>query len=486
MHSSYRQPRYLFSIPVAALVLLTACGGSSEPEDDPDPPAPVDSFKVDSLGVMSQLWPQVRIHFNGAVDPATVFSGTSLTLALNEAPVLLTSGPNDRTMLLDAPLLPGSNYALSLSSNVKNAEGDSLHQFFGTFSTRAVQPVTVAPITSASVQRLVVDGAGANYLATLDPDAGKLWFSQCTTNCGQSTSWQSVTIDDSVTGAALAMVRGSDGVVRMVFSGPSTRLRYAECSTVCMTPGQWTRITVDTTSKSGIFVSLTRGPSGALHSLAANWTDGKVHYFTCSSACTTAANWSNAPLAGTDLNEQDLSIAAGTGDVLYGVFRGQRVPEGDWVIRFFTCATTCTTPASWVSSPLETWSFGGSGSDLKVDANGELHHSYILGDGPVYYSHCVAFCGTAANWTRVVVNGTNSGIFTSLGLDASGRLSVGFGGPSGRLWLSNCVDGCTSSTKWRQGELMAGTNSGTHPSVAFGPGGQPRIATGVVGGQYIE
>jgi hypothetical protein len=418
-------------------VLSVACGDSGA-----GPPPPVGGeLTVDSirpaLGTTAELWPKVTVYFSDPLDPTTV-TGSSLTItqAGNGLPTTFHIAPDGQSVTLDAPLLPATTYTVSATTAVRATTGTPLTPFQSTFTTRTPSPISIVTLSHSAIQRLVPDVSGRAHLVTLDPAGGTLYYSTCTTACGAPGSWQTLIIDDSATGYSVSAALDQSRRLHVVYSADTSNdLRYATCSANCGLSANWSHTVIDSGSRSGMFASIAVDSGGALHALYSNWDDGKLHYAVCSTGCTLPASWASGTLPEGLLSMQDVAIAVSPSGQVHAAYRGQAVGTGANLTKYATCSSSCTTSANWHSVTLTSTSMPGSGSDLQLDASGVLYHAYYTGLSGLRYTTCGANCLQSASWASADVDPSGSGVAVSLARHPGGRMVIAYAGQAGGLAL---------------------------------------------------
>jgi hypothetical protein len=429
------------------------------------------------------------IFLNRDVDVATISpSSLHILRGADTLPYTLRTS-NSKSIVIDAPLLPGLTYSVSATGQIRDVNGASFAATQRTFNTRSYSPVQIVPLAQAAMQRLLIAPSGAMHLFTIEDQGrtGKLYYSSCPTACGSPISWQTVIVDTAAAPTALSAILDASQALHVAYSADTnTAVKIASCPTNCATAASWSTGFVDSTTKSGVAVALGADSAGTRQLLDSNWSDGKLHYASCSSGCTVAANWNPGILPTNELNLQDLALAVGSAGVVHAVYRGQELGTGKSLIRYTMCQSACATTANWTSLTLESTSLPGSGSDLQIDPSGVLYHAYYLGGATLRYARCAANCLQLTNWSTINVDPAGEGIRVSLARRAGGHEALAYGGTSGGLALATCASDCGVAAHWRYRTLDPITNSGLFPSLTIDVNGQPRVATGRAGGQYAQ
>jgi hypothetical protein len=345
----------------------------------------------------------------------------------------------------------------------------------------------VIPLTQASIQKLTADATGRLHLLTLDPSTHQLWYSGCATDCGGSASWQTTQIDDSASWTMLSVaIDGGNGVHVLYSATTSTIVRYATCAAVCGTLANWSHVTLDAGSKSALFGALTLDNTGKLHAVTSDWTDGKLHYRSCATACTVPANWATSPMAPTLRNLQDVAIAAGPTGRVHVAYRGQDVGTSLYPIEYAECVGACGVPGNWSFLTLGTPTLSGSGSDLQVDGLGTVHHVYYRGASSLEYATCVSSCTQMSQWTTTAIDPAGGGIRVALARGPLQRTAIAYSGPGGGLTLAVCLTSCGNAGNWRYRQVDARTNSGHFPGAVLDAQGQPQLSNGMDGPHFFR
>jgi hypothetical protein len=194
----------------------------------------------------------VRVVFSQALDAATLTPANFRILtSATPIPLALSYDAGTRTARAAAPLVPGTDYTVEVTTGVRSATGvslDATRQW--SFATRDWAAVTV-------------DAAG---------DVG--W-------------WTSVALESN--GRRHVSYQDRDNL----------DLRYATCSVDCTTAGNWQAITLDAAGSAGYTTSIAVEAGGRVHLADFDLVGTNLEYFTCAADCATAVNWGSTVAAAT-------------------------------------------------------------------------------------------------------------------------------------------------------------------------------------------
>lgn len=308
----------------------------------------------------------------------------------------------------------------------------------------------------------------------------------------QVTPLFSIATIDTTVGAVAATSLAADatGRIHVAYSQDGvSNLRYATCEADCAQSTSWAHATVDTTSNSGFFNSIVAG-AGALHIVYQVYSgQGRLRYATCTANCLQTASWQSLTIDSAGNTGHDGSLAVGTAGQLHVTYlESVAVPGGLWRVKYATCTTGCTTPANWASAVIDSAVFvDASSRALAVDAGGHLHVSYqkteSIGQTPVVYATCAASCATAANWQLTTVDAEpldHAAPVTAL--NPSGAPSVAYWGKLGgsaTINYAECAGVCTTIVGWNilpVQSIGAGTSDLDQHSLILDAAGRPQMS----------
>jgi hypothetical protein len=269
------------------------------------------------------------------------------------------------------------------------------------------------------------------------------------------------TIDTGV-GASIQTSIALDGVgrVHLAYSQEDAgMLRYATCAASCFDDASWTRTTVDTTSHSGLDNSIVADGVGGLH-IAYQVYDGQgdLRYAACTTGCTQPGSWQVVTIDSAGNTGHDASLAVDGSQHLHVTYL-EYVPVvgGLWRLKYATCASGCTTPGNWQLSVLDSARvMAASSRALVAEGSGRLQLAYQKADTtvpvPLFHSSCSANCGTAGNWSSVLLDPDPVPFARPvLALDPVGAPRLDYWGRyngQAALVFGGCDSGCGSITQW--------------------------------------
>src|SRR5207249_164165 len=120
-------------------------------------------------------------------------------------------------------------------------------------------------------------------------------------------NWNSTFVDEGagdLYGSPPSLALTKDGRLHLAYWTPSG-LRYATCSSSCTSLANWT-MTDLVSSTSGRTTALALGPTGTLHLV---YSEGPVRYAECPSDCVTAAAWRHATVYSTQVPVDYVALA---------------------------------------------------------------------------------------------------------------------------------------------------------------------------------
>jgi hypothetical protein len=225
---------------------------------------------------------------------------------------------------------------------------------------------------------------------------------------------------------------------------------------------------VDSVGNRGYGGSLGIGASGRLHAVYWDVTNHEIRYASCDLDCTEPASWTTTTIGETGIGVDNAVIAEdGTGRLHAAWY---------WVnfgLQYATCSSSCSTGANWtVTGVAET---GGLHASMVVDGSNGIHISHHeTADDDLAYSTCAAQCSSAANWTTLALDQTGTvGGYTGLALDADRRLHVVYYDfTNGDLKYATCAAVCTAGASWRSAAVDQGGDVGAWASTALDAAGR--------------
>ncbi len=410
---------------------------------------------------------------------ATVTSVQLVTDATGiDAPRTVRALVADKSVTMDAALLPGVTYRATLTTALQGTGGERLAAgYTWRFTMRA--PVAASIGTTAAP-------AGGDAALAVDTATGRLhaaWpvagtagvaYATCLTACSTAGNWTAPLVldaTDSVT--TLALATGPDGSVHLLYRrDDDNTLRYATCAGGDCTTAGFTSVQLESSFLgAGVAPSLAVRDDGTLHATWYYPTLRQLRYATCASACTTASNWQVITLDGVnDMGARSaLAIdATGTLHVVYTDLTAN-------TFRYATCAGGCATLANWSIGTI-TGSTQPDAPSLWASGTGRLELSYrSASDGTFHYALCTGTCTAQASWvtTDLVTGGTAIGLASSVRSDLNGKVHLLYQDvDNNRLQYATCASGCDLVTRWRSTPLATGAGVGSAVAAALSKAGR--------------
>ncbi|MBI2889365.1 MAG: carboxypeptidase regulatory-like domain-containing protein [Nitrospirae bacterium] len=272
---------------------------------------------------------------------------------------------------------------------------------------------------------MAVDGNGRLHVLFHDVGNGNLRYATCPSNCTSGASWSKGTVEatgTSCTSKFSSMVVTSGSAVHIAYRHDTGGTKYGTCSSSCDNPANWSTGAIDNTTCTNRPVSLARDSSGKLHVLfnddGATFTNAQ--YGTCTTTCTSSANWTFLTLTLGLNNGARVVEQSGT---LHALF------SSGTDVKYRACSSSCTAADSnWTTAASISQVIVGDSTDLEISSSGVLHAAfYDTGNGDLGYSRCSSSCTSASGWTTSAPSTTgNVGQYCSLSLDSSGAPHISF------------------------------------------------------------
>ncbi|MEO8031712.1 MAG: Ig-like domain-containing protein [Gemmatimonadota bacterium] len=278
------------------------------------------------------------------------------------------------------------------------------------FSTCALSCTSAANWHSTSVDqstgvfapRIAVFGTTL-HAVFWDLDNFALGYARCSSSCGSGISWQLGTIvPQAFANDVPAISLGSGGEVNVVYTALISRLalRFARCASSCTVGTQWTIGVVDSSQAVSGEPALAVDPTNRLY--AAYTGESGLIVATCPGTCTSVANWTRTVLAPqADQPSWPVIKLGGSGAVhlVYSAGGGRN----DLV--YATCTTACSTASNWTTAVVHAGGAGTYQNTMAVATDGRVHIGYLdATSGQFRYASCVASCGSAGNWQHGVLD----------------------------------------------------------------------------------
>lgn len=450
------------------LAPLVACGddgagpGSTSLE--------VVSVSPESGSSTAETGTTVQAGFNQAIVPASLTPST-FSVTLEGTPLATSVGwdASSNTGTAVAPLLPDEVYEAEITTGVRTPADSTLSEAEGwLFSTRswattiADEGENVGTHTS-----LALDGGGGVHVMYRDLGNSHLKHATCTEACTSTSGWDTVTVDtESNSGEWSSLAIDGAGALHVAYHDVgNSSLKYAVCTSECTAGENWETVTVDNDGFITLGGSLALGSAGRIHVAYYESTSGDLKYATCSTDCTASESWDvTVALADGDVGRYtSLALdASGRLHVSYQV-------AGAADLAYATCAGNCTSSGSWQSTVVEDEGEVGRWTSIGVDGNGRIHvvHHDVT-ETDLGYATCASNCTSAASWQTTTADGGGTvGTFADLVLDGNGRIHVThYDSSEGDLRYSTCVASCALENSWQSKAAISAGIVGLYPSLA--------------------
>jgi hypothetical protein len=254
-----------------------------------------------------------------------------------------------------------------------------------------------------------------------------LKYGTCPGLCDQSSNWTGTEVDTLGNTGWLVSMTADPAAVHIAYlryANPM-QLRYATCAASCGSASSWSLTTIDTAQGFGetqIVHDATAGLHIVYEVLDIHGTNPpSLRYTTCSAACTSAANWHTVPI-GTGRLPSLTMTSDGRLSLAY--------VDGPGTIRAAICAVACVT-GGWSSAPLVASS---SVTDvaLAIAPDGGWHLAYAddgiveSRDRVVRYATCASSCSDSLNWRSMTIDSTEFAptYFVALAIDSTNRVTL--------------------------------------------------------------
>lgn len=255
------------------------------------------------------------------------------------------------------------------------------------------------------------------------------------------------------------LAAGADGTMHLAFvEGAAERVFYARCSANCGDPASWNPVQITSTTQLGVIATGPYGlgvdSTGRLHMLIGavppvSQRANAIVYATCASNCTTPASWTFLDLSSLAANASVITTTRPLMVESNGRVSFFSADPGT----YFSCASNCTSLGNWTAGV----QLNGSPLHAGVDGSGVTHvmlrqGTTAGGDTLLRYARCASACNTPASWQISSLGFlTRSPEFAaSLAVTASGRVFMVFNqgtlsmaGPDDRKLFVNTCAGAT-------------------------------------------
>ena len=290
-----------------------------------------------------------------------------------------------------------------------NSPADLTFQKLWIYSANNATGVSLAMDSSGTLQ--------AGFTA-YSPSSGKwpAYYAACSANCSLAASWTTAIVGDvGAFGGDVRLAVTSTGHPRLMWfsqtsAGGSGSFNYAECSSACTSASQWSKVQLNSdllAPENSRYFALNRNDSPRfvykdIHPGSSTYFD--IYYASCSSSCTTATNWSKL-LISSQYQPVEFSMALDASGGAHLAFRDALVTPNRLV--YAGCAANCTSSSSsWSAVVLPGKLGSGEAISLALDAQGHtrlaVYFGY-LGSSYAYsdrlsYWFCDSTCSSASSW----------------------------------------------------------------------------------------
>lgn len=314
---------------------------------------------------------------------------------------------------------------------------------------------------------LIIDAAGTRHLLyeqVLGQGASTIPFryGECTANCGTAAGWKFASVGDrGIMGSYGKLALTAQGKPRIVWARSASVsdpyvLHFGSCDTDCTNAANWTTGPFKTFGSSEYIYqnsgrNLAIDSAGRAHFI---YSMNALFYVSCAGNCTQESSWS-APVKLSD-NPGRVSLAtSGTGLKVAYTTRFEQV------LGYRTCDSACDQGTSWSAQTTVYPSAEGHVS-LRLDGQGRPRVLFNVNGGGSpqsslsLYTWCDANCGVPASWTTVTIGLADGD--GKLGLDfafhSDGAVSAAYESSDSKLSMVRCPASCQSlSGVWSRAVL---------------------------------
>ncbi len=300
------------------------------------------------------------------------------------------------------------------------------------------------PASSIAVRR---DVRGVTHVLSYKMYAYEVYYGRCTSNCGQKSSWVTITLPWSYAEPSASISPVGAIVIIDNRWGP---VRVSGCTVDdCTRPGSWSSpaelYSANSRNQYGVAFqnNVAFDSSGAIHVVLSTFvssSDQGISYATCNSQCGSPSSWTTTRLPGNFFSEWE-HLQVGTGGVV-----GITTLDGV-TLRYFECRGNCTDVSNWSQAAVATV-LSNSKHDFAFEAD-KPRIAFLDTNQHMTLIGCDSGCGLSSNFTGVMWTGIsyNAEPTIALAFD-SGRTVLGFEGDTGAQ-VMGCSSSClTTSGRW--------------------------------------
>ncbi len=307
---------------------------------------------------------------------------------------------------------------------------------------------------------LALDGV-KNKVAYYNESSKDLKYAECDSDCTNNANWSSVTIDSSGDVGTFTSLALDSGKPRISYYYKGSKdLRYASCDATCTSVGNWTIVTVVSSGDVGKYTSIALDGSKPRISYY-NKSDKDLMYAFCDVTCTSAGNWATVTVQSSgDVGEYtSLQLDGGKPRISY-------FDDDNEGLRYASCDSGCGSAGNWTTVLVDSGDFVGEHNDLVLDSGKPRVSYYDKDNKDLKYAFCDSTCISAGNWTVVAVDFTDDvGEYTSISLDGvEPRISY-YDKDNKNLKYAACSSSCGNAGNWTAATIDNGSEVGLYSSI---------------------
>jgi len=288
-------------------------------------------------------------------------------------------------------------------------------------------------------------------------------FAGCPGSCERGSNWLAGTVRPESSGVLFtAAVLTAQGL-HVLYDGQRS-LRYAMCPGLCYDSTRWQTTDVDSASGVGWFPAIATDGADRLHAVYTPGNLSQLHYAECSAACLNSGSWGVATIDRADFVLYPAIAVDGDNRVHVLYHAGFNQGTGPQGLKYATCLSGCADPANWSVTLVDEFSAYGPPYDaapaLIIGSSNRIHAAYWTPTG-VRYATCASSCSSLASWAI----GTVATITT---MPSHGSIALAIG-PTGTLHLlypdraaryATCSAACTTEAAW---QIITADSTGSGP-----------------------
>ena len=301
---------------------------------------------------------------------------------------------------------------------------------------------------------------------------------------GGGTSAQVFNTDNQIELSTPQLGRNSAGTLHMLAASPvlnaqgGTVTRYGTCTGNCGSAASWTFITLD----AGVFddsVKMAVEPGGRVHVVELLSTKKVVRYATCALSCTAPSSWKAVDIA-MPVNFSNITLPAGRAFALSANGKPRMLLNayaglGPQVM-LLGCDATCADGNGWSVNPL----VSGKATAASMTPGDPQQAVIALEQNfAMIFTQCASQCANVGNWTQVTLGRANTTLL-SLVSGANNELHLVFKSsvsvPDDQTIYAHCSGQCAQGTSWTFAEVQRGNAGRGGLDIALSDSGKIAIA----------